>query len=50
MPLDIPLYRKNKGQKSMPFFDPNIWNKLSSKNENGCNYKFLNAHFEKMNS
>ena len=30
MALDIPLFRTNKGQKSMPFLGPKIWNKVSS--------------------
>ena len=30
MALDIPLCRTNKGQNSMPFLGPKIWNKLSS--------------------
>ena len=30
MKLDIPLCRTNKGQKSMSFLGPNIWNMLSS--------------------
>ena len=28
--LNIPLCRTTKGQKSMPFFGPKIWNKLST--------------------
>ena len=31
MALDIPICRTNKGQKSMPFLGPKIWNKVSSK-------------------
>ena len=30
MALDIPLCRTNKGQKSMSFLGPKIWNKVSS--------------------
>ena len=30
MTLDIPLCRTNKGQKSMSFLGPKIWNMLSS--------------------
>ena len=30
MALDIPLFRTNKGQKSMSFLGPKIWNKVSS--------------------
>ena len=30
MALDIALCRKIKGQKSMAFFGPKIWNKISS--------------------
>ena len=30
MVLDIPLCRTNKGQKSMLFLGPKIWNKVSS--------------------
>ena len=29
MALDIPLCRTNKGQKSMSFLEPKIWNKVS---------------------
>ena len=28
MALDIPLYRTNKGQNSMSFLGPKIWNKV----------------------
>ena len=30
MALDIPLSRTNKGQKSMSFLGPKVWNNLSS--------------------
>ena len=30
MALDIPFCKTNKGQKSMSFLRPKIWNKLSS--------------------
>ena len=30
MALDIPLCRTNKGQKSMLFLGPKIWNKVNS--------------------
>ena len=30
MALDIPLCKTIKGQKSMSFLEPKIWNKLSS--------------------
>ena len=30
MALGIPIWRTNKGQKSMSFFGPKIWNKVSS--------------------
>ena len=30
MALDIPHYKNIKGQKSMSFLGPKVWNKLSS--------------------
>ena len=30
MALDTPFCRTNKGQKSMSFLEPKIWNKVSS--------------------
>ena len=30
MALDIPLCRTNKGQTSMSFLEPKIWNKVSA--------------------
>ena len=37
MTLDIPLQRTNKGQKSISFLGPNIWNKLSSNTKTVAN-------------
>ena len=37
MALDIPLCRTNKGQKSMSFRGPKIWNKESSNIKTAAN-------------
>ena len=50
MALDMPLCRTIKGQKSMPFVGPNIWNKVSSNIKKNCKHMLLQAPFEKRNS
>ena len=50
MALDITLCRTNKGQKSMSFLGPNIWNKVSSNIKTAATAIFFHAPFQKRNS
>ena len=47
MALDIPFCRTNKGQKTMPFLCPNIWNKLNSNIKTAATTASLTHHLKK---
>ena len=47
MALDIPLCGKIKGQRSMSFLGPKIWNKLSSNIKTAATTASLRQHLNK---
>ena len=47
MALDIPLYRTNKGQKSMSFLGPKMWNKVSSNIKTVASTSFFKHRLKK---
>ena len=47
MALDIPLCRPIKGQKSMSFLGPKIWNKLSSNIKTAATTSSFTHHLKK---
>ena len=47
MALDIPLCRTNKGQKSMSFLGPKIWNKVSSNIKTAATTSSFMHHLKK---
>ena len=50
MTLDIPFCRTNKGQKSMSFLGPKIWNMLSSNMKAAASIATFTHSLKKTNS